>query len=64
MPDRLISAREAASLLAVGVSTFYDWLKSGRLDVRPMHLGKRAVRYRAADILAWAIARQQPVVPG
>ena len=54
----LVSTREAARLLGVGVSTLRLWQCDGH-GPRPIHIGRpdakrRTLRYRLADIRSWA----------
>lgn len=51
-PERLLRLREVCGLVAVSRATVYKWMGEGRFP-RSIRLGDRAVRWRAADVLAW-----------
>ena len=55
-PDRWLSERETAALLGLGVDTVRRYRRAG---VGPAwsRLGVRLVRYRRADVIAWARAQ-------
>ena len=55
-PDRWLSERETAALLGLGVGTVRRYRRAG---VGPAwsRLGTRLVRYRRADVIAWARAQ-------
>lgn len=46
-PDPLLSAQQMATSLGIGLTKFYDIVKSGDL-VKPVHIG-RAARWRSSD---------------
>lgn len=57
--DDLLGADEAADMLGKGASTMERWRATG--DGPPFcRIGKRSVRYRRGDILAWIASRTFP----
>jgi prophage regulatory protein len=54
----LISARDAAAMCSVAVSTWYSWLSSGRVPA-PLRLGGR-VLWRRGELEAWVDAGCPP----
>ena len=50
--DRFLGMREVLALLSVSRSTLNRWIQDGAFP-RPVKLGKRAVRWRRADIEHW-----------
>ncbi len=64
LPDRLLTAEQAAEMLAVEVSTIRQWTYQRRLPV--VHpVGGRAARYRLSVLLAlmekWTRAALRPL---
>jgi len=57
--DRLLTAKEVAPLLGVGVSTVYEWQRKGLIPY--IRLPGHGVRFRASDLQAWIESR---LVPG
>lgn len=51
-PDDLLSVREAAAVLHASVMTLNNW-RSLRLGPRFHKIGKRIVRYKRSDLLAF-----------
>lgn len=66
--NRTTSIRDAEPLLyrlpdvlrmiGIGKSTLYEMIKTGQFP-RPVHVGPRAVAWRAQDIKAWANSLEQ-----
>lgn len=56
MSDRLLTAREVASLLGFSAGTVLDWFEAGRLP--GFKLGT-AVRFRASEVEAWIEAQRR-----
>lgn len=58
MPDRLLTPRQAAALLAIGTRTLYRWVRAGLLPA-PVRLGPtgKTPRWRESDILAYIEAK-------
>ena len=54
-PDAGLDAEEAADLLGIGLSLFYEMKKDGRLGPIPYRLG-RSVRWIRGELLAWRAA--------
>ncbi len=52
-PDRLITTKEAAAILAVQPNTLATWRSESRSPVKAIVVGGRAVRYRLSDIQAY-----------
>ena len=50
--ERCLGMREVLALLSVSRSTLNRWIREGAFP-RPVKLGKRAVRWRRADIEHW-----------
>lgn len=49
VPDEpLLNAKQVAKLLSVHILTVRSWTREGKLQ--SLHLAKRAVRYRRADV--------------
>ena len=46
---RVLRAKDAAAFLALGESTFWRWVKDGRLP-KGIHLSARATVWRMADL--------------
>lgn len=57
----LLTCKEVARLVRASERAIWAWVRSGRF-VRPIRLGRRAVRWRPADIEKW-IAEQVPASP-
>jgi predicted DNA-binding transcriptional regulator AlpA len=57
----LIDAKQAAGLLGIGRSLFYEMHSSGRLGPLPIRLG-RAVRWRCDELTRWVDAGCPPRV--
>jgi len=57
--EPLLTAREVAPLLGVGVSTVYEWQRKGLIPY--IRLPGHGVRFRASDLQAWIESR---LVPG
>ena len=57
--ERLLTAKEVAPLLGVGVSTVYEWQRKGLIPY--IRLPGHGVRFRASDLQAWIESR---LVPG
>ncbi len=57
--EPLLTAREVAPLLGVGVSTVYEWQRKGLIPY--VRLPGHGVRFRASDLQAWIESR---LVPG
>ena len=56
-PDTMLDTQQAAELLGLRPQTLHDW--RCRCKGPSYHrLGTRAVRYRVADLRAWADARR------
>jgi len=53
--ERLLTAKEVAPLLGVGVSTVYEWQRKGRIPY--IRLPGNGVRFRASDLQAWIESR-------
>lgn len=51
-PERLLRLSEVCKLMAVSRGMVYKWMGEGRFP-RSIRLGERAVRWRAAEVLAW-----------
>jgi predicted DNA-binding transcriptional regulator AlpA len=49
---RVLRAKDAAAFLALGESTFWKWVKDGRLP-KGTHLSARATVWRIADLEAF-----------
>jgi predicted DNA-binding transcriptional regulator AlpA len=49
-PDHLVTPAEARYWLAIGQTTYFKWLKDGRL--KPVYFSRRLVRHRSSDIIA------------
>ena len=47
-PDQLISPAEAQRILAIGQTTYYQWVRKGWLH--PIRFSARLVRIRAAEV--------------
>lgn len=47
--DELLTAREAQERLKISASTFYDWIRTGRLP-EGITYGPRSRRWRASEI--------------
>lgn len=47
--EKFLSAREVQHLLGIGESTFYEWLKAGRLP-SGVQFGPKVRRWRRSDI--------------
>jgi predicted DNA-binding transcriptional regulator AlpA len=56
-PDAMLTTDEAADLLNLRPQTLHEW-RSKRIGPAYLRLGARAVRYRAADLWAWAEAQR------
>ncbi len=54
--DSLLSYREVATLLGVKVGTLYCWVH--RRHMPHVRLGKRVVRFRRDEIVAWLDANR------
>lgn len=52
-PDDLLTEREVADRLRVSEKTLQNWRWCGEGGPRAIKLGKRAVRYRRADVEAF-----------
>ena len=57
-PPILVDGREAARLMSISPRKLWDL--TARREVRSLKVG-RCVRYRVADLHAWAAKRAQPV---
>lgn len=53
--ERLLTAREVAPLLGVGVSTLYEWQRKGLIPY--VRLPGHGIRFRASDLQAWIGSR-------
>jgi excisionase family DNA binding protein len=54
MTERLLTAREAASILGVATGTLLDWFEVGRVPGFKLGDGKAApVRFRASELERW-----------
>ena len=51
--DRLLTRREVERRLGVSRPTIYKWMAGPERFPRPVKLGRRAVRWRAADVEGW-----------
>lgn len=49
-PDTLVTPAEARHWLAIGKTTYFKWLKDGRL--KPIYFSRRLVRHRSSDMSA------------
>lgn len=49
MAHQLLTARESAKHLNIGIATFYRWKKAGRLPTG-VQLGQRAARWSVAEL--------------
>ncbi len=49
-PDTLVTSAAARHWLAIGQTTYFKWLKDGRL--KPIYFSSRIVRHRSSDIVA------------
>ncbi len=56
--ERLLTAKEVAPLLGVGVSTVYEWQRKGLIPY--IRLPGHGVRFRASDLQAWIESRLIP----
>lgn len=50
IPDTLVTPAATRHWLAIGQTTYFKWLKDGRL--KPIYFSRRIVRHRASDINA------------
>ena len=50
--ERLLTRRDVQALVGVTTSTFYRWLRSGRLPA-PLMIGPTSPRWRASEIDQW-----------
>ncbi len=53
--ERLLTAKEVAPLLGVGVSTVYEWQRKGLIPY--VRLPGHGIRFRASDLEAWIETR-------
>lgn len=58
IPDDLITAKAAAKLIAVSVSTIHRWKEDGTL--RRFRLAGRRYRFSKADVLALVVEMDSP----
>jgi hypothetical protein len=58
-PDRLYLVSEVADLLRCGKTNVYDLLNEGDLARTPIGAGKKGLRVRGSDILAFLDARRE-----
>lgn len=56
--DELLDTAAAARLLGISPSTLAHWRSDGLPTPPPVRLGRRAIRYRRAAVLAWAASRE------
>jgi predicted DNA-binding transcriptional regulator AlpA len=49
LEDRKVRAREAAYMLGIGLTTFYDWLKQGRIQPG-IRLNPRVIIWKKSTI--------------
>jgi len=50
METRLLSVRQVAAMLGIGVSTVWAWTQQGRLP-KPLRIGRRCTRWRLDEVL-------------
>ncbi|WP_175423648.1 helix-turn-helix transcriptional regulator [Inhella inkyongensis] len=55
--EALLKLKTVQALTGLGKTSVYARIKTG--EFRPIHLSKRAVRFRAGDIQAWLQAQGQ-----
>lgn len=55
--DALLKLRTVQALTGLGKTSIYERIKTG--EFKPVRLGKRCTRFRAADIQAWLQAQGQ-----
>jgi len=48
----IMTARQVQAFLGIGESTFYTWIREGRLPPGEQW-GRRAKRWKRSDILSW-----------
>ena len=56
MENRLLRRREVEKLTGLSRSTIYRMLKTGQFP-QPVRIGRKAVRWRLRDIIAWMDSR-------
>jgi excisionase family DNA binding protein len=62
--EKLLNAREAASILGVAPGTLLDWWESGRVPGFKLGDGTAApVRFRASELEAWLEGCRRGPVP-
>lgn len=49
-PETLVTPSSARHWLSIGQTTYFKWLKEGRL--KPIYFSRRIVRHRVSDIIA------------
>jgi prophage regulatory protein len=59
--DALLKLRTVQALTGLGKTSLYARIKSG--EFKPVHLGTRCTRFRAADVQAWLQAQGREVAP-
>lgn len=55
--DALLKLRTVQALTGLGKTSIYERIKTG--EFKPVRLGKRCTRFRAADVQAWLQAQGQ-----
>ncbi len=55
--EALLKLRTVQALTGLGKTSIYERIKTG--EFKPVRLGKRCTRFRAADIQAWLQAQGQ-----
>lgn len=58
---QLLTAEEAADFLALDLGTVRNL--TYRREIPAVKIGRRGVRYRLLDLLAWSEARSRPALP-
>ena len=56
--DKLITRREVEELTGITRSTIYREMASGRFPLA-LRIGRRSVRWRSGEIVAWMEARER-----
>lgn len=56
--EPLLTAKDVASILGVGVSTLYEWQRKGFIPY--VRLPGHSIRFRSSDLHAWIELRVVP----
>jgi excisionase family DNA binding protein len=59
-----LNARQAAEYAGIGHTTFYDWIREGRLPFASYPLAPRIRKFDPADIDAWHKSRRKEAGTG